>query len=137
MRTAIDTNVFSAIWSGESSVSIILAKLSMAKSEGALLICPAVFAELLAFPGASPTFVGGMLEATAVTVDFRLEETVWEEAGQRYAKYAIRRRASRGDSPRRILTDFLIGAHAWVQAERLLTLDEGIYRRNFPELKLL
>ncbi len=137
MRTAIDSNVFSAIWSKESSVPLLLQKLSKTKSEGALLICPAVFAELHAYPGASPTFLREMLEATGVTVDYRLEEAVWAEAGQRYASYSARRRASRGDSPRRTLTDFLIGAHALMQAERLLTLDAGIYRRNFPELKLL
>lgn len=137
MRTAIDTNVFSAIWSKESTVPVLLAKLSLARSEGALLICPAVFAELHAYPGASPSFINGMLEATGVTVDYRLDETVWAEAGQRYMSYSARRRASRGDSPRRLLTDFLIGAHALVQAERLLTLDLGIYHRNFPELRLL
>ena len=137
MRTAIDSNVFSAIWSKESTVPVVLRKLSTARSEGALLLCPAVFAELHAYPGASPTFVRGMLETTGVTVDYNLEETVWIEAGQRYASYSARRRTSRGDSPRRILTDFLIGAHALIQAERLLTLDAGIYRRNFPELKLL
>ena len=137
MRTAIDTNVFSAIWSKEPSVPVLLAKLSLAKSEGALLICPAVFAELHAYPGASASFINGMLEATAVTVDFQLDETVWAEAGRRYMSYSVRRRAIPGDSPRRILTDFLIGAHALVRAERLLTLDAGIYQRNFPELKLM
>jgi predicted nucleic acid-binding protein len=137
MRTAIDSNVFSAIWSKEPSVPLLLRKLNTAKSEGALLICPAVFSELHAYPGASPSFVEGMLDATGVSVDYRIEETVWAEAGKRYASYSARRRASRGDSPRRILTDFIIGSHALMQAERLLTLDAGIYRRNFPELKLL
>ena len=137
MRTAIDTNIFSAIWSGESSVPELIQKLGMAKSEGALLICPAVFAELHAYPGASAEFVTGMLRATGVSVDYALEEATWSEAGQRFSAYSARRRTSGGDSARRILTDFLIGAHALRQAERLLTLDAGIYRRNFAELRLL
>jgi predicted nucleic acid-binding protein len=137
MRTAIDTNVFSALWSNEPSVPSLLRSLGVARSEGALLVCPAVFSELHAYPGATPGYITAMLEATGVTVDFALLESVWREAGRRYALYAARRRRARGDSPRRILTDFLIGAHAMLQSERLLTLDPGIYRRNFPELKLL
>lgn len=78
-----------------------------------------------------------MLDGTGVSVDYALQESIWLEAGNRYAMHAARRRKSKGDSARRILTDFLIGAHALLQSERLLTLDPGIYRRNFPELKLL
>jgi len=137
MRTALDTNVFSAIWSDESSVPALLRKLDIARADGAILICPAVFSELLAYPGATLGYVRAMLEATGVSIDYALHENVWVEAGNRYALHAARRRKAKGDSPRRILTDFLIGAHALIQSERLLTLDPGIYRRNFPELKLL
>ena len=137
MRTTIDTNVFSAIWSSESSVPTLLRKLTAARADGALLICPAVFSELHAYPGATSAYIRAMLETTGVTVDYALKENVWLEAGQRYAAHSARRRKSKGDSPRRIMTDFLIGAHALLQSERLLTLDAGIYRRNFPELKLL
>jgi predicted nucleic acid-binding protein len=137
VRTAIDTNVFSSIWSREATAPDLLAKLNSARAEGALLICPVVFAELRAYPGATAAFVGKFLDDTHVTVDYRLEETVWAETGERYARYAARRRKALGGSPRRLLTDFLVGAHALVQADRLLTLDQGIYRRNFPEVRLL
>lgn len=136
MRTAIDTNVISAIWAGEASVSELLTKLDKAKADGALLVCPAVFSELHAYPGATAAFIGKFLDATDIRVDYRLEEAVWTEAGERFARYAVRRRESQGGSPRRLLTDFLIGAHALVQADRLLTLDAGIYQRNFPEVRL-
>ncbi len=105
--------------------------------DGALLISPFVFAELLAYPGATEAYVRGFLEATGVVVDLKMEERVWTEAGLRFARYAARRRRSSGIDPRRLLADFLIGAHALVQADRLMTLDPRRYSQDFPEVRLL
>jgi predicted nucleic acid-binding protein len=113
-----------------------MALLQMARAEGALLISPAVFAELFAYPGATGDFIESFLTTTGLTVDYRLEERVWLEAGQRFAAYAKRRRESGGTMPRRLLADFLIGSHALVQADRLVTLDPMPYKRDFPELML-
>ena len=136
MRTAIDTNVISAIWAGEPSVPSLLAKLDGARSEGALVISPFVFAELQAYPNVTEEFVRGFFPAAGVRIDLQIMERVWIETGPRYAHYAARRRKETGEGPRRLLTDFLIGAHALVQADRLLTLDLRMYQRNFPELRL-
>jgi len=137
VRTAIDANVFSAIWSWAPSAERVVAKLGLARTEGALLISPFVFSELLAYPGTTETYVRGFLEATGVQVDFRLEERIWTETGIRFARYAARRRKATGEGPRRLLADFLIGAHALVQADRLLTLDAKVYAQDFPEIRLL
>ncbi len=137
MRTAIDTNIFSAIWTGEQSVPRLLVQLEEAKQEGALLISPFVFAELHAYPGMTEVLLRKFLLATGVAVDYRLEEKVWTETGLRFARYATRRRQTLRSGPRRLLADFLIGAHALVQADRLLTLDPAVYLRDFPELRLM
>jgi predicted nucleic acid-binding protein len=41
------------------------------------------------------------------------------------------------ERPRRILADFLIGAHALVKGYTLLTLDEGMYRAAYPRLGIV
>ena len=98
---------------------------------------PVVFAELLAYPGATEGFVRRFLEDTGVVVDLKLEERVWTESGLRFARYAARRRRSAGEGPRRLVADFLVGAHALVQADRLFTLDPKVYRQDFPEVHLM
>jgi predicted nucleic acid-binding protein len=137
VRTAIDANVFSAIWSWEPSAEQVVAKLGEARAQGALLISPFVFSELLAYPGATESYVRGFLEATGVQVDYKLDEGIWAETGVRFARYAARRRKATGKGPRRLLADFLIGAHALMQADRLLTLDARVYQQDFPEVRLL
>lgn len=134
MRTAIDTNVISALLSAEPKAAEISEVLSDALGEGALVICGPVYAELSAYPKVSAGFVDEFLNSTGIVVDFDLDESVWREAAIRFATYASRRRSSRGQHPKRLLTDFIVGAHALLRADRLLTLDEGCYTQDFPDL---
>jgi predicted nucleic acid-binding protein len=137
MRPSIDSNVFSSIWSGEPTATRVTEQLGNARLEGALIISPFVFAELQAHPNMTVDFARSFLESVGVAVDFKIQEQVWTIAGVRFAQYAAQRRKTAGEGPRRILADFLIGAHALVQAERLLTLDPKRYSQDFPELLLL
>jgi predicted nucleic acid-binding protein len=70
-------------------------------------------------------------------VDFLLEEPVWRKAAERFAAYAQRRRSSGGGSAKRVLADFLIAAHALLNADQFFTLEASRYRQDFPELRLL
>lgn len=42
-----------------------------------------------------------------------------------------------GGSRERVIADFMIGAHALANADRLLTRDRGFYRKYFKQLRVL
>ena len=137
MRTSIDTNVLSALWSGEPPAMELAQKLGEAKTEGGLIVGALVYAELLVHPKATESFVNQFLADTGIVVDFELQKPVWLEAGRRFARYAKQRRKTSRAGAKRLLADFIIGSHALKQADRLMTLDPKRYQRDFPELKLL
>ena len=137
MRTALDTNVLSALWSGEPSARGIDSALFEARSEGGLVICAPVYCELLAYPSATQRFVREFLGEAGIFVDFLLDEQVWQRAANAFVAYAECRRRSRGGSAKRMLVDFVIAAHALLRADRLMTLDASRYRRDFPKLHII
>jgi predicted nucleic acid-binding protein len=136
MRTALDTNVLSALWLDEPTAPALASTLEAARRQGGLLLSPVVYAECLAHPFYAEAEVREFLRIAEIGVEFALPQAVWEEAGRRYSRHAQRSRDAASPRPRRILADFLIGAHALHQANRLLTLDSAFYRRHFPELTL-
>lgn len=136
MRTAVDTNVLSALWSGEPTSGQMSALLGQSRNAGSLVICAAVYAELLAHPRAGQSFVDGFLGSTDIQVDFDLDETVWRDVGRGFSAYAERRRRAGGTPAKRLLADFIVGSHALHRADRLLTLDRDRYVVDFPTLQL-
>jgi predicted nucleic acid-binding protein len=137
MTTAIDTNVIIALWDKDPSLSLSAqTALEAAFNRGALVVAAPVFSELMAAPGRTETFLNSFFEDTGVAVDWNLDEGVWRSAGRAFQSYAERRRKQRDSGSRRILADFLIGAHAFTRGHRLLTLDERLYRAAFPSLTI-
>lgn len=136
MLSAVDTNVISALWSGEATAAGMTELLFGARQMGGLTVCAPVYAELLAYPGATKTFVDAFLEDVQINVQFSLSKIVWERAGEAYSTYAERRREDRAGQPKRLLVDFVVGAHALLMADRLLTLDFKRYRTAYPDLRL-
>jgi predicted nucleic acid-binding protein len=110
--------------------------LESAFGQGNVTVAAPVFTELVAGPGRTEKFVNGFFEDTGITIDWHLSEAIWRSAGKAFRGYAERRRKHRDTGARRILADFLIGAHAAAHEYRLLTLDVRIYRAAFPTLKI-
>ena len=136
MTTAIDTNVIVALWDAEDTLHrVARVSLDKAFNEGTLVISGAVYAELMAAPGRTGAFVDRFCEETGIAVEWDLRERVWRVAGAAFQGYAARRK-QKGTEVRRILADFVIGAHALVNGYKLLTLDAGVYPASFPRLAI-
>jgi predicted nucleic acid-binding protein len=137
MNVAVDTNVFVRLLSGDEETVLILQKaVEAAAARGPLVVSPIVYAELAA--GRDYEAVDDFFSAKDIEVDWQQGPEVWREAGTRFGRYARDRRRQRGDpGPRRILADFLVGAHALHAADALLTSDTRIFANYFPELRIL
>ncbi|MEP6468636.1 MAG: type II toxin-antitoxin system VapC family toxin [Chloroflexota bacterium] len=131
MITAVDTNVLLDVMTADRRFgSASRAALARCLQEGGLVACEVVWAETAAafpsrkaFDRAVETLglAFGAMDAPAATL-----------AGMTWRRYR-----EAGGTRRRILADFLIGAHADMHAERLLTRDRGFYRSCFSRLAIL
>ena len=131
MITAVDTNVLLDVFGADATHGIRSAKaLRGCLRDGALVACEAVWAETaVAFPGEKP-FLDAM---RAIGVTF---SPIGESAALR-ASASWRMYRSRGGKRGRVVADFLTGAHALIQCERILTRDRGFYREYFRELTIV
>ena len=93
MTTAIDSNVVVALWDKDPTLSLAAqTALEAAFNRGGLVVSAPVFAELIAAPGRTESFVSSFLEETGIAVDWDLGEAVWRSAGRAFRYYVERRR---------------------------------------------
>ena len=99
--------------------------------EGSMVACDVVWAEVAtAFGHAQARAIEALRE---IGIAY---SPMTEEAALRAAQcwYRFRKRSG---GKERIVADFLIGGHALVEADRLLTRERGFYRDYFKSLKLV
>ncbi|MGH9412221.1 MAG: type II toxin-antitoxin system VapC family toxin [Terriglobales bacterium] len=137
MRTALDTNIISTQWAGTGRAPEMTTLLDDCRREGSLIVAGVVYAELLARPNSSIGLVNEYLISTGIEIALETSAELWEQAGSAYADYCRRRSQSGGGESKRLLADFIIGAHAMRNADRLATLDPARYRAAFPDLVLI
>jgi predicted nucleic acid-binding protein len=156
MITAVDTNIILDVLIpgepfGESSKEL----LDHHSSKGKLILCEVVFAELAArFP--SEEELASFLADTRMSLVYSNEKSLYM-AGSRWAQYARKGTKNRFSCGKcghafdatcpqckaalterlHVLADFLIGAHALVQADCILSRDLGVYKTYFSDLAVI
>ena len=109
-------------------------RLAKAAGAGALVISPTVVAELGAFFNREFELKAFLRDTGLKLVPFGLASL--HLAGQTWKAHQRKAGAQPNGQHQQVMADFLVGAHAVVHAERLLTRDRGFYRAWFPKLKL-
>lgn len=137
MKTALDSNIISAIVGLEPPSEALIRRLGHLRLEGALVICGAVYAEIHAIPRMTPALLSEFLNDTRIAVEAQTSLEDWGVTGNVFAQYAVRRRKTSDGVAKRLLADFIIGTHATTHCDRLLTLDPTRYKQGFPALTLL
>jgi predicted nucleic acid-binding protein len=128
MITAVDSSVvFDVLVQDSRFFESAVGSLAAMGGEGALVACATVWAEVGAF-FESPSAIADYMEIMDIQfVPLNVEAALAAAAAWRAYRH-------RGGTRDRLMPDFLVGAHALLQADRLLTRDAAFQRRNYPSL---
>lgn len=131
MITAVDTSILLDVFlPDEKHVEESARLLRTAYDEGGLVVSHLVYAELVPHFGERTALEGALSRIGILTAD--MDDEVAFRAGTAWRSYR-----DAGGTRERIITDFVIGAHALLRADRFLTRDRGFYRSYFHGLAIM
>ena len=133
---AVDTSVLIDYIGDGPAAEAAENALRTALSAGRVVACEVVLSEVVAGLGHSDIVVETL---DAIGIGFSpLEQRAAVRAGEMQRRYKDRlRRAAAAEPAKRSIPDFLIGAHALLQCQALITRDAGFFRDYFKGLRVI
>ncbi len=131
MITAVDTNILIDIFTadplfGEQSKTALRSCIQ----DGAIIACDLVWTETATIFENSSAYL-------EVMEQLGIEFSPLNREASLYAAKVWRHYRKLGGARERIVADFLIGAHAIIQCDQLLTRDRGFYKPYFNDLVVI
>jgi hypothetical protein len=128
---AVDSSVLLDILTEDAKFAAASAEVvEQALGNGGLVVCDAVVAEV-------QTMLDTSESAMDVLNEYGIHYLPTTEQAAVRAGFMQRRFRDRGGRRERVVADFLIGAHAMMQCDALITRDAGFYRDYFKGLRVI
>ncbi|WP_343629810.1 type II toxin-antitoxin system VapC family toxin [Roseateles sp.] len=141
---AVDSSVLIDLLGDAPGADAAEAALRLALSSGPVVLCDVVLTEVTAGLGHGSEVMDALEEMGLrfLAIDQRAAIRAGEmqrKFKQRLAEKAAGKTAASGtpDAASKAMPDFLVGAHAMLQCEGLITRDQGFFRDYFKGLKVI
>jgi len=132
---AIDSSVLIDLLGDDPRADAAEACLRLALSSGPVVVCDVVVSEVTAGLGHGSEVMDALEDMGLRFLP--LDQRAAIRAGEMQRKYKQRLRDSGAGLAQRTIPDFLVGAHAMLQCDALITRDEGFFRDYFKGLKVI
>ncbi len=133
---AIDSSVLIDLIGGDVRAQAAEQAVRTALSRGPVVACDVVIAEVVGALGSGSLMLDALDDSGISFSPIELRAAV--RAGEMQRRYEEHVRAdSDGGAVSRAVPDFLVGAHALLQCDALITRDAGFFRDYFKGLKVI